>query len=141
MATQAELFPITSRAIDLAPEERERIEADIQAHLDAVEAAIARLDGAEADADFEDNGDFEPDNDTEPDLGWPEMPNQVRAIKACMNVGARYDLEQDRADDEPSLGSPLATMHDQRYWASGSPLDLEQECEDEGACETVMVCE
>jgi hypothetical protein len=128
-------FPTTSTPVALPDEERQRIEAAIQEHLDEAERLVGRLDASEADPDLEDNGDSEPDQDGETDLGWPEMLNQTKAIRSCAGWEAANDLEQDTADDEPSLGSPLAAMHDQTRWTAGRSADLEQDCEDEGADE------
>lgn len=43
---------------------------------------------------------------------------------------ASEDLEEDKSDNEPSLGS--LDNFDQSRWGSSSRSDLEQQCEDEG---------
>jgi hypothetical protein len=117
--------------IALAPEERERIGAEI-------ERLIGVLDAAEPDADREDNGDGEPGNDIEPDLGWPETLNQTKAIEACNSGAAQQDVEQDTADHEPSLGSLGGTYSseyfDQEQWARGVSDDREDEHDGREPC-------
>lgn len=116
MAKQADSFPITSTPVDLPADERQRIEAAIQQHLDETERLVARLDASDPDPDLEDGGDDEPDAGGEPSLGWTGETNQVRALKACRDGGE--DMEDEHDGREPCCEDEGA------------------QCEDEGACET-----
>jgi hypothetical protein len=131
MAMQAEFDTITAVPVPTPDDVRLRVEAAIQSHLDAAETLILKLDATDPDADLEDNGDAEPEPDGETDLGWPEMLNQPKALKACTNPGASLDFEDDRADDEPSLGWTVGGYR-------GGTDDREQEFEDEGADAAIL---
>jgi len=68
----------------------------------------------------------------EPELGWPEMVNQERALKAggsSASVGPGQWVAA--PDGEPSLGS-LDGEINQANWSRGSRSDIEEQCEDEG---------
>ena len=93
-------------------------------------------------------GDDEPDLCDEPALGAPEnhvatSPPGVWAIEGEFKTssgdqtnwaaGGRRDLEQDDADDEPSLGSLNGHEHSsQERWGAGDGRDLEQDPAESG---------
>src|SRR6185312_3334495 len=106
--------------------------------------AIAAFDEDDEDTDGgEDQQDLEHDDDDEFSLGFPDaIVDQSRKFPAMIRVGdawqsAGNDLELDRADLEPSLGSsdpsPSAgspgyvAFADQTHWAEGDRLDREVE--------------
>src|SRR6185437_8044172 len=117
--------------------------------------AIAAFDEDDEDTDGgEDQQDLEHDDDDEFSLGFPDaIVDQSRKFPAMIRVGdawqsAGNDLELDRADLEPSLGSsdpsPSAgspgyiAFADQTHWAEGDRTDLENQCEDEGSGAEVL---
>ena len=113
---QSELLAILNAgpiaSVDLAHLSRQRqkrAEAGIAALIDLLDA----LDG---DPDLEDGGDTEPNCG---DVG---------------TYGANDECEGDDADSEPSLGATCFGSLWQDLWSSGDRRDLEEQCEDEGAC-------
>jgi len=95
-----------------------------------IERLIDLLDSMEADPDYEDVGD------KEPALGWTEHgPDVLSEVYPHVSCG---DLEQDSADQEPTLGAPEQhpegerwTFHNQDYWAQGDRQFKSDECEEE----------
>ena len=77
---------------------------------------IDLLDALDGDPDLEDGGDTEPNCG---DFG---------------TYGANDECEGDSADDEPSLGATCFGSLWQDLWSRGDRRDLEEQCEDEGAC-------
>ena len=115
---------------------REGMERALRRLEDLREAMIDKLDVLTIDSDLE------------PSLGAGEHPAHLRCLPSkyfAWAQGAQDDREGDGdrwtakdADFEPSLGASAAV--NQRRWANGRHLDLEQEhdgrepeCEDEGA--------
>jgi hypothetical protein len=94
---------ITGTPVDLAPEERELLAAEIQAYIDSAELLMAVLDAAEPDPDLEDGGDDEPDAEGESSLGWTGDVNQTRALKTCRDGGEDTQLLL-RGSDRSLLG-------------------------------------
>lgn len=56
----------------------------------------------------------------------------------CEDEGAEHDGREPDVDDEPSLGWTLGSAFGGHESAWGGFDDLEEECEDEGACVTAM---
>lgn len=120
-----------SQDTTILPENRTDLEA-------LIEAAIARLDAMDPDADLEDGFD------DEPSLGALECPADFGRGTIWLNTaGCDTDLEDDSCEDEPSLGAPecmayaphLCGAMNQSYWARGSCDDREVACEDEGSAD------
>lgn len=133
---------------------RKAMHLRIRQLLDQAHALLDALDDMDVDPDFEEPGD------REPWLGWTgdgrgtvgldtaiphdaDLESELGIPGTYTDGGIQYDLEQDGADAEPSLGAPewhpdgrLWDGHirgSQLEWAAGTGDDREYECEDEGA--------
>jgi hypothetical protein len=98
-----------------------------------IERLINMLDDMEGDENLEATGD------EEPSLGWPsngssalnkDAPTDDREGEAhWTDAGPMYELEQDDSDNEPTLGAPEGTVHNQQQWEASSAMP--DECEEE----------
>jgi hypothetical protein len=70
MMTRFRVQLATSEPIVISTVARQRIETEIEKHLNAADALILLLDRADGDPDLEPDHDREPDVDDEPSLGW-----------------------------------------------------------------------
>jgi hypothetical protein len=96
---------------------------------DEIDRLLAFLDASDpyAATELEDDGPDDDLSDLEPSLCG------LTASCGRQNGGAGDDLEADRSDDEPSLGSVDGPeWGGQMHWAQGARGDLEESCDDEG---------
>jgi hypothetical protein len=96
---------------------------------DEIDRLLAFLDASDpyAATELEDDGPDDDSSDLEPSLCG------LTANCGSQSGGAGADLEADRSDDEPSLGSVDGPeWGGQVHWAQGARGDLEEACDDEG---------
>lgn len=111
---------------------RKRASAEIErliAFLDASDSYVATELEDDISADLEEVGD------DEPSLGSPDRStDQSRWAGSGGSPRDAIDYELDRADDEPSLGwAEEEPAHGHYAGVTPSTVDVEEQCEDEGA--------
>jgi hypothetical protein len=90
----------------------------------AIEALIAVLDTIEPDPDLEEPGDLEDGED-------PDMEPSLGGAGYWTDAGLQHDLEQDKSDDEPSLGRLETFDQGGASYVTGWVTDGEQDVLDE----------